>query len=57
MSEQTFKFFLCFFSISSFRTLEKIAVTRKLELQSSWNLVTCRPSKGDNQHQFSVQDP
>jgi len=33
MSEQTFKFF------SSFHTLEKIAVTRKLVLQSSWNLV------------------
>ena len=32
MSEQTFKFFS---SSSSFRTLEKIAVTRKLVLQSS----------------------
>ena len=34
MSKQTFKFFS-----SSFRTLEKIAVTHKLVLQSSWNLV------------------
>ena len=36
MSEQTFKFFSSFFSFSSsFRTLEKIAVTHQIVLQSS----------------------
>ena len=35
MSEQTFKFFSSFFFSSSFCTLQKIAVTHKLGLQSS----------------------
>ena len=39
MSEQTFKFFFFVFFSSSFRTLEKIDISHKPVLQSSWNLV------------------